>query len=164
MSPYPDEPEPSGWPGEIPLDDVIRGLMPTPEEYAEQAQQLRDEQYAKAGLPLPGDATKGVMGRLLGQDPGKMTAEMLADWGTPIPQAELVTELDRLLSNTVHAPYCEIGPDDTNCYCLISAVRAVMPICGHVRYADVLHTKAWKCFRHSHPSQPDSHNYWVVES
>lgn len=56
---------PESWPGTESLDDVIRRVMPSPEEHAEQAQQLRNEQYAKAGLPMPGTAAKGALRHLI---------------------------------------------------------------------------------------------------
>jgi hypothetical protein len=99
--------------------------------------------------------------------PPRQTVENLtAELGNGVPptpqhvQADLILALDELLSASQHLPWCEIGPDDTNCLCLIGMVRAVMPMCTHVETQ--VGSRKWRCIRHAHPSDPDNHVHWVV--
>lgn len=139
------------------LDDAIRRLMPTPEQYAEQAQQLRNEQYAKAGLPMPGDAAKGALAYLLSL-PGSPSAIIHS-------QEEFLTALDTLLDHTLHADECYIDDAQTECVCVIGKVRAALPPCGATQlpaYPTPENrdpTRAWQCTRNAHPASPDRHTF-----
>lgn len=151
----PWEPGPESWPGVESLDSVVLGTLGTPEQHADAFQQLRNEQYAKAGLPMPGDAAAGVLRHLL--------AGVVATTGSIRTQEEFLTALDELLDHTLHAEGCYIDPNDTTCVCVIGQVRAVLPACEATQLPPYPTpdnqdpTHAWHCVRTAHLASPDRH-------
>lgn len=143
------QPGTPSWPGVESLDSVVLGTLGTPEQHADAFQQLRNEQYAKAGLPMPGDAAAGVLRHLL--------AGVVAATGSIRTQEEFLTALDELLDHTLHSEACYIDPNDTNCVCVIGQVRAVLPACEAVWIAGKGPSSRWTCQRSVHPASPDRH-------
>lgn len=88
----------------------------------------------------------------------------------PTSQDDLLTFLDELLDNALHADTCYVNPDDTVCFCLIGEVRAVLPQCeatkdrlGGVHMdATTGYIPAWRCTRTAHPASPDRHVFGEV--
>lgn len=142
-------------------------------DYAEQAQQLRNEQYAKAGLPMPGDVAAGVLRHLLGavhtthadaEEYARIfnlgfaeAVEQYTGDGSIRTQEEFLTALDELLDHTLHAEGCYIDPNDTTCVCVIGKVRAVLPACMVKQPPPSGEGDLWSCVRTAHLASPDRH-------
>jgi hypothetical protein len=96
------------------------------------------------------------------QTPEDLLAELEAATVVELTtQDELLTALDELLDNALHADGCYIGPEDTVCFCVISKIRAVLPRCEVTRPTAVIGT-SWRCERTAHPASPDRHTFGAV--
>lgn len=131
----------------VPVEPEQRRIM---REARESYQQIRNEQYAKAGLPMPGDAAAGVLRYLL--------AGVVAATGSIHTQEEFLTALDELLDHTLHLDTCYIEPHDSTCVCVIGMVRAVLPACEATYPRELtVDPSQWRCVRTAHLASPDRH-------
>lgn len=83
---------------------------------------------------------------------------------TPEAQGELVEAVADLLDNALHLEDCYIGPDNTECVCVIGKIRAVLPRCPETRtpmgYPETPGVpRYWRCGRTVHPSRPHAHAF-----
>lgn len=74
---------------------------------------------------------------------------------------ELAEHLADLLDSAMHLEACWISEDETRCVCIIGALRAVLPRCGHVEQVG---TKGLtrQCLSTVHPSKAYKHVFGTV--
>lgn len=66
-----------------------------------------------------------------------------------------------MLDSTMHLEACWISEDETRCVCIISALRAVLPRCGHVEMVGAKKLTR-QCLSTVHPSEPYKHVFGVA--
>lgn len=180
--PTPESERVDGWPGTVPLDEVVQGqvirrIQAENERLAEDLA-LYGNAYTVSGKRVPPEdvmtftATAGELQSAVADhvcdpdidhdhDPVSQTVDNLKNElckgieTTIRGQDEFLTMLDELLDDTLHDDHCYIHPNDTECVCIIGVIRAVLPPCGAV--VDKGNGVYWKCVRNAHPASPERH-------
>jgi hypothetical protein len=66
-----------------------------------------------------------------------------------------------MLDNALHLEACWISEDETRCVCIIGALRAALPRCGHVEMVGAKKLTR-QCLSTVHPSESYKHVFGVV--
>lgn len=122
-------------PGTKPADAEDTGTL-----FWEQARQFRDhlEQAPAAGSPQSHPL-----------------------YGTQLALDTLAEQIGARLDDTLHLYACWISEDETRCECIIGALRAVLPRCGHVEQVGIK-GRTRQCLSIVHPSAPHKHVFGTV--
>lgn len=80
---------------------------------------------------------------------------------TPEALDGLAEQVADMLDNAMHLEACWISEDETRCVCLIAALRAALPRCGHVENIGVKGLTR-QCLSTVHPSAAYKHVFGTV--
>jgi hypothetical protein len=80
---------------------------------------------------------------------------------TPEALDRLAETIADMLDNALHLEACWISEDETRCVCIIGALRAALPRCGHVEMVGAKKLTR-QCLSTVHPSESYKHVFGVV--
>jgi hypothetical protein len=80
---------------------------------------------------------------------------------TPEQLDRLAETIADMLDNALHLEACWISEDETRCVCIIGALRAVLPRCGHVEMVGAKKLTR-QCLSTVHPSAAYKHVFGVA--
>jgi hypothetical protein len=92
---------------------------------------------------------------------GKTIGEVFSLHSTQEALDGLAEQIAGMLDNALHLEACWISEDETRCVCLIAALRAALPRCGHVENIGIKGLTR-QCLSTVHPSAAYKHVFGTV--